>query len=159
MSENRKEIRPYEFIEYFMKDTALLVTMDNNGNPNVMALDWKTIGELWMIPIITVAVSPSRYSFELLTNGVDEFTLNIPSNKITGVIDITGAYSGRNTDKFKIAHLEIIEGNRTKIPTIKDCTLNYECKIVHSCESGSMAGHHLFFGQVLTAFAANDIIT
>ncbi len=159
MSENRKEIRPYEYMEYIMKETALLVTMDKKGNPNVMALDWKTIGELWMIPIITVAVSPSRYSFELLTNGVDEFTLNIPSNKITGVIDITGTYSGRNTDKFKIAHLEVIEGIRTRIPTIKDCILSYECKIVHSCKSGNMAGHHLFFGRVLTAFASNKIIT
>ncbi len=159
MSENRKEIRPYEYIEYFLKETALLVTMDNKENPNVMALDWKTIGELWMIPIITVAVSPSRFTFELLTKGVDEFTLNIPSSKIANVIDITGTCSGRNTDKFKIADLEIIEGNRTRIPTIKDCILSYECKIVHSCKSGNMAGHHLFFGQVLTAFASNDIIT
>ena len=100
MSENRIEIRPYEYMNHFMDDTALLVTMDNNGKPNVMALLWKTIGQLWMIPIITVAVAPSRYSFELLTQGVREFTVNIPSEKNAVALNIAGQYSGRNIDKF-----------------------------------------------------------
>ena len=157
MSENRKEISPYEFIEYFFKQDALIVSMGKDGNPNVMALAWKTIGELWSIPIITAAVSPSRYSFSLLSEGVQEFTINIPSSKIANAIMITGSSSGRNTDKFKEARLAIIEGRKTKVPTIKDCILNYECKIVHSCKSGNMASHHLFFGKILAAYASNDL--
>jgi len=43
MSENRKKIRPYEYINHFMSKAALLVSMDANGKPNVMALLWKTI--------------------------------------------------------------------------------------------------------------------
>ena len=158
MSENRKKIKPYDCIEYFMSRAALLVTMDNERTPNVMALLWKTIGELWMIPIITIAVSPARYSFELLTKGIDEFTVNIPSEKIVNSINITGTYSGRNSDKFKMANLEIIEGKRIKVPTIKDSILSYECKTVHVCKSGNMASHHLFFGKILAAYASNDII-
>ncbi|MFX1356319.1 MAG: flavin reductase family protein [Promethearchaeota archaeon] len=158
MSENRKEVGPYDYINYFMSKAALLVSMDHQGTANVMALLWKTIGELWMRPIITVAVSPSRYTFELLTTGINEFTINIPSKKIENAIEITGSYSGRNVDKFKKIGLITIDGKRTKIPTIKDCILNYECKIIHSCKSGSMASHHLFFGEILTAFASTDII-
>ncbi|MFX1406997.1 MAG: flavin reductase family protein [Promethearchaeota archaeon] len=158
MSENRKEIGPYDYMNYFMSKAALLVSMDHQGTANVMALLWKTIGELWMRPIITVAVSPSRYTFELLTTGINEFTINIPSKKIENAIEITGSYSGRNVDKFKKIGLITIDGKRTKIPTIKDCILNYECKIIHSCKSGSMASHHLFFGEILTAFASTDII-
>jgi flavin reductase (DIM6/NTAB) family NADH-FMN oxidoreductase RutF len=158
MSENRKQIGPYDYMDYFMTKAALLVSMDIQETPNVMALLWKTIGELWMIPIITVAVAPSRYTFELLTTGVKEFTINIPSKKIENSIDITGSYSGRNVDKFIKANLEIIEGKKSKVPTLKDCLLNYECKIIHSCKSGSMASHHLFFGEILTAFAANELI-
>lgn len=158
MSENRIEVGPYEYIQYFMTKAALIVSMDEKGNPNVMALLWKTIGELWMIPVITIAVSPSRYTFELLNMGVKEFTVNIPSDKIENAINITGSYSGKNTDKFKVAGLEIIEGKNTKVPTIKDCILNYECKIIHSCKSGSMASHHLFFGQIITAFASKELV-
>ncbi len=137
-----------------MSQAAHVVSMDNNGKLNVMALLWKTIGELWMIPIITIAVSPARYTFELLTEGVPEFTINIPAEENVDTIDITGSYSGKNVDKFKKAGLEIIEGKRTKVPTIKDSILSYECKIVHTCKSGRMASHSLFFGQILTAYAS-----
>ncbi|NHJ23531.1 MAG: flavin reductase family protein [Candidatus Lokiarchaeota archaeon] len=158
MEENRKEINPYEYMEYFMSQAAHVVSMDNNGKLNVMALLWKTIGELWMIPIITIAVSPARYTFELLTEGVPEFTINVPTEENVDTIDITGSYSGKNVDKFKKAGLEIIEGKRTKVPTIKDSLLSYECKIVHTCKSGRMASHSLFFGQILTAYASIKII-
>jgi len=158
MTDNRKEIGSYEYMEPFMSRAAHVVSMDTNGKINVMALLWKTIGELWMLPVITIAVSPSRYTFKLLTEGVQEFTINIPSSKIADTINITGSLSGRDIDKFKETGLETIEGKRTKVPTLKDSVLTYECKIVHSCKSGSMASHHLFFGQILTAYASNEII-
>ncbi|MHA1782303.1 MAG: flavin reductase family protein [Promethearchaeota archaeon] len=158
MVEDRIEINPYDYMDHFMDETALLVSMDKQGKPNVMALLWKTIGELWMIPVITIAVAPSRYTFNLLTEGIPEFTVNIPSKKISHAINITGSVSGRNTDKFAKAGLEIIKGERTKVPTIKDSILSYECKIIHSCKSGKMASHHLFFGEIVSAFASKEII-
>ena len=157
MDNNRKEIGPYDFMNYFMSQAAHVVSMGKNGNINVMAVLWKTIGELWMIPVITIAVSPSRFTHQYLSNGIREFTLNIPSERIAHTINITGSSSGRNTDKFKKAGLEIIEGKRSKVPTIKDCILTYECKIVHTCKSGNMAGHTLFFGQILSAFASEEL--
>ena len=111
-----------------------------------------------MIPVITAAVAPSRYTFECLTKGVREFTINIPSNKNENAINITGSTSGRNTNKFKQADLEIIPGKRTKVPTIKDCLLSYECKIIHECESGSMASHRLFIGEITAAYASKEIV-
>ncbi len=158
MSEKRVEIEPYECIEYFMVRAAHLVSMHKDGTINVMALLWKQIGELWSEPIITVAVSPSRYTFKLLTQGVREFTLNIPSLRISESIDITGSYSGQNTDKFKKANLEIIPGKKTKVPTIDNCILSYECEIIHETKSGNIASHHLFFGRILKAYASKEII-
>lgn len=158
MSENRVEISPYEYIEHFMKEAALIVSMDINGKSNVMTLLWKTIGELWMTPIITVAVAPNRYTFELLTGEIREFTINIPSKKNANAVNICGSMSGRNTDKFKEAGLSLIPGKKTKVPTIKDCDLSYECKIVHETESGKMASHHLFFGKILQAYVSKEIL-
>ncbi len=157
MSENRTEISPYNYIEHFNRNTALLVSMDQNGNLNVMALDWKHIEELEGSPVIRAQVAYSRYTYKLLTECVNEFTINIPSDKIYDAIDISGFYSGRNTDKFKKAGLETIPGKHTKIPILKDCILNYECQIVHSSKS-NMSSHHYFYGKILTAYASNDII-
>jgi flavin reductase (DIM6/NTAB) family NADH-FMN oxidoreductase RutF len=158
MNENRTKINPYDYMEYFMSETANLVSMGADGKVNVMALLWKTIGQLWMIPTITVAVAPSRYTFELLTKGIPEFSLNIPSAKTSGSISVTGSLSGRDTDKIERAGLELIDGIKTKVPTLNGSLLSYECKIIHTCKSGNMASHHLFFGQILTSFASNEII-
>jgi flavin reductase (DIM6/NTAB) family NADH-FMN oxidoreductase RutF len=157
MSENRIKIRPYEFSDHFFRQTGLLVTKNKEGETNVMALDWKTIGELWHIPIITIAVAPSRYSFQYLTKGIREFTVNIPSPEIEDAIMITGSSSGRSTDKFKKAGLERIKGEEVKVPTLKDSLLSYECEIVHETQSGNMAPHHLFFGKILKAYAHKSI--
>jgi len=43
MDENRKEIGPYDYIDHFMDKAALIVSIDKNGKPNVMALLWKTV--------------------------------------------------------------------------------------------------------------------
>ena len=158
MSEKRQEIQPYDYIEYFMSEAALLVTIDKNNKPNVMALLYKMIGEMWGLPIITIGVAPSRYSFELLTKNIDEFTVNIPSNRIIRAIEIAGDYSGRDVDKFNKAGLDIIPGKRIKVPTIKDCILSYECKVRHIDNSGNLSDHYLFFGEILAAYASNDIL-
>ena len=110
MAENRIEIGPLEYSDYFFKTTGLLVSMDKNGKTNMMALDWKTIGDLWYHPIITIAVAYNRYTYELLTESLNEFTVNIPSNKTKHAIDIGGSYSGRTTDKIKQAGLTMIPG-------------------------------------------------
>jgi len=156
MSSSRQEISPYNYIKHFKRHTALLVSMDKNGKLNVMALDWKNIEELDGNPVIRVQVAYSRYTYKLLTEGVNEFTVNIPSEKIYDAIDIAGTYSGRNIDKFKEINLELIPGKRTQVPTIKDCLLNYECQIVHSSES-NLSSHHYFYGKILTTYALNDI--
>jgi flavin reductase (DIM6/NTAB) family NADH-FMN oxidoreductase RutF len=157
MSENRQEIEPYEYINYFKGNTALMVTMDKKGNPNVMALDWKAIQELEGKKVIRAQVAYSRYTYTLLTEGVNEFTINIPPDRMYEAVDIAGYSSGRNTDKFKKAGLEAIPGKTTKVPTIKDCILSYECKIIHNSKS-NMSSHHYFYGEILVAYASNEII-
>ncbi|TET60282.1 MAG: flavin reductase family protein [Promethearchaeota archaeon] len=157
MAENRKEIGPYDYIEHFKRNTGLLVSMDKNGKPNVMALDWKSIEEFNGKPVIRATVAYTRYTYKLLTEGVNEFSVNIPSENNYSAVDIAGSYSGRNTNKFKEAGLETIPGKRIKVPTIKDCILSYECQIIHTSKS-NMSSHHYFYGKILTAYASNEII-
>jgi len=157
VDDKRKEIEPYDYIEYFNRNTGLIVSMDNNGKLNVMALDWKTIEELDGNPVIRAQVAYSRYTYKLLTEGVNEFTVNIPSENNYNAVDIAGSYSGRDTDKFKKAGLETIPGKRIKVPTIKDCLLSYECQIIHSSKS-NMSSHHYFYGKILAAYASNEIV-
>ncbi|MFX1363333.1 MAG: flavin reductase family protein [Promethearchaeota archaeon] len=157
MTNNRKEIEPYDYIEYFKKNTGLIVSMDKSGKPNVMALDWKNIEDFDGNIVIRAQVAYSRYTYTLLTKGVNQFSINIPSDAQYTAVDIAGSYSGRNTDKFKKAGLETIPGEKIKVPTIKDCLLSYECQIIHTSKS-NMSSHHYFYGKILAAYASDEIL-
>lgn len=158
MPENRTEIGPFEYENYFGSASALMVTMDRDEKPNVMALDWKKLFTWEEEPVIRAQVAYSRYTYTLLTEGVKgEFTINIPSDKIEHAVGMAGSYSGRDTDKFKKARLKIIPGKEIKVPTIEDCVLSYECRVIHE-EKSSMSSHHYFYGKILAAYASNDIL-
>ncbi|MFX0043828.1 MAG: flavin reductase family protein [Candidatus Hodarchaeota archaeon] len=157
MTSTRKEIEPFDYIEFFKRNTALIVTMDKSGKLNMMALDWKKMEEIDDKAVIRAQVAYSRYTYTLLTEGVNEFTINIPSNDMYNVIDIAGSYSGRNIDKFQMAGLETIPGQKTKVHTIKDCLLSYECKIIKDSKS-DISSHHYFYGEILAAYASNELI-
>ena len=155
---DRKEIGPFEYEEYFTGPSSLMVTMDKNKKPNVMALDWKKLFTWEEEPVIRAQVAYSRYTYECLTEGVKgEFTINIPSNKISHAVHIAGYHSGRNTDKFKKARLVIIPGKEIEVPTIKDSILSYECRVIHD-EKSNMSSHHYFYGKILAAYASTELI-
>ena len=156
MSENRIEIDPLEKIDHFNRRTALMVTMDKTGKFNFMALDWKKLTEFEGDPVIRAQVAYSRYTYTLLTEGVNEFTINIPSEKTEDAVNVAGMCSGRDTDKFKKTGLLTIPGKFTKVPTIKDSLLSYECQIIHDSKS-NMSSHHYFFGKILAAYASKEL--
>ncbi|MHA1147802.1 MAG: flavin reductase family protein [Promethearchaeota archaeon] len=153
MSE-RKEVGPFEYIDYFKRASALMVTIDKKGKPNVMALDWKKLFTWENQPVIRAQVAYSRYTYECLMEGAKgEFTINIPSDKIAHAVNIAGFSSGRNTDKFKDANLEIIPGKLIQVPTIKDSLLNYECRVIYD-EKSNINSHHYFYGKILVTYAS-----
>jgi flavin reductase (DIM6/NTAB) family NADH-FMN oxidoreductase RutF len=153
---SRREIDPFEYIDIFNGNTALMVTMDKDGKCNVMALDWKRFTEYNGNPAIRAQVAYSRHTYTLLTEGIDEFTINIPSESIYDAVSIAGFHSGRNSDKIKMAKLELIPGQTSEVPTLKNCILNYECKIIHD-EKSEMSSHHYFYGLILHAYASEDL--
>ncbi|NHJ20858.1 MAG: hypothetical protein EAX91_07955 [Candidatus Lokiarchaeota archaeon] len=152
----RIEINPFDYLDSFNRNTALMVTIDKAGKCNVMALDWKKITEFEGDPVIRAQVAYSRYTYTLLTKGEAEFTINIPSERINNAVDIAGSFSGRNTDKIKMAKLELIPGGATKVPTLKNCLLNYECKIIHDAKS-EISSHHYFYGKIIRAYGSVDL--
>ena len=156
MSMNRKEIGPYEHSEYFYKNSALLVSVDKNGKPNMMTLDWKMIGDIGYEPIITVAVAGTRYTFECITKGVKAFTVNIVSDKTSKFLGIAGNSSGRDVDKFKESGAETIPGIKG-VPTIKDSLLSYECDLLGYSQLPFKSSHYAFYGKIVKAYASEEI--
>jgi len=149
-------IDPYKLTDITLSRTSLLVTRGKE-KVNMMALDWKSIGNLWGDPICTVAVAPSRYSFELL-NKCRQFTLNVPSDEMDDAVDIAGGSSGRSMDKIKEAGLTLSEPRSgIQVPGIEEAIITYECKVIHTAPSRTCS-HVVFFGEIYEAYADENLL-
>jgi len=154
---NRREINPTQFANIALARDHLLVVADEEGKVNVMTVAWRAMGELWHRPVAIVAVAPSRYSFVFLTGSIKQFTLNVMPESMADIVAGCGTVSGRRVDKIREFDLEIIPGTTIQVPTLGQADLSYECEIVHTADSGQLAPHTLFIGEIVAAFASESL--
>ena len=143
---------------------AFLNTTDGTKD-NTMTIAWGSIGFIWGKPIFMVMVRPSRYSFNNIESQED-FTVSIPLHDMSEALKICGATSGRNINKFEVANLELMAGQKVTTKAIKNCGLHFECKIVykqamdtthlnpnilnHKYTTGDL--HTLYYGEILSCY-------
>lgn len=148
---------------------ALLVSVDNQGKPNTMAIGWGTIGIVWGKPIFIVLVRPSRFTYGLIDEAGD-FTVNIPYPEMAEEVEFCGTVSGRDHDKFAERNLTPAPAKTVKSPIIAQCAIHYECQVVHKnyvlpqelteeiISSFYPEGdfHRVYFGEILAVQADDD---
>lgn len=156
-------------VKTMMTDGLLLTSVDENGRPNSMAIGWGTIGSIWGKPMFIVLVRPSRYTYQCI-EATGDFTVNVPGKGLKEIVTYCGTVSGRDVDKFKEKGLTVIKGSKVKSPIIKECIINYECRVVHKNDiipahladeikmgaypSGDF--HRVYFGEILATFVDED---
>lgn len=155
-----------ETLDVLTDQGLLLVSVDSSGKPNAMAIGWGMIGEIWGKPIFAVLVRPSRYTYELI-EATGDFTVNVPPKDLAEITAFCGTVSGRTHDKFAEKGLVAVPGRFVKSPTIEQCVINYECRVVHknniipdflSPQIKSSAYpmgdfHRVYFGEILAVYA------
>jgi len=148
---------------------ALLVSVDDQGKPNTMAIGWGTIGIIWGKPIFVVLVRPSRFTYGLIDEAGD-FTVNIPYPEMAETVEFCGTVSGRDHDKFAERNLTAAPAKTVKSPIIAECAIHYECQVVHKNDvvpkevaeeivSSFYPGgdfHRVYFGEILAVQADAD---
>ena len=133
---------------------VLATCISPDGRPNII-----TLGMYMPIsanpPLITIGVSPRRYSHRLIEE-TREFVINVPSKNLVRQTILCGSVSGREHDKFREAELTPIPALKVKPPLIKECVSNLECKVVASYVCGD---HILFVGEIVAAHADEGMLT
>jgi flavin reductase (DIM6/NTAB) family NADH-FMN oxidoreductase RutF len=130
------------------KITFFLTSIGRDGSPNVMTCAWATPASEEP-PVVVVCVSKEHYTAELIRQ-TKEFVINIPTKRLLKGLWVCGKTSGRDTDKFQKANLEIIKAEKVKAPIIKNCIGHIECRLWKTVEAGEC---YAFFGKVLSAYA------
>ncbi|MDI6806524.1 MAG: flavin reductase family protein [Candidatus Aenigmarchaeota archaeon] len=130
--------------QIFPRAVALIVTISKDGEPNVMTASF-------LMPIsfepkyLAFSITPTRHTFKNLKE-VKEFTFNICDESMLEEAKICGSYSGRDTDKFKLAKLEKESSSQVKPPLLKKSPVSFECRVEGMKEFGD---HWLVVGRVL----------
>jgi len=96
-------------------------------------------------PLVGIGVAPKRYSFNLLKQS-KEYVINVPTRNLLAQVSFCGEKSGRNYDKFEKTGLTKQPSSVLKTPSIQECPLNVECKVVKEFETGD---HSWFIGEVV----------
>ncbi|MCL2865801.1 MAG: flavin reductase family protein [Lachnospiraceae bacterium] len=141
------------FRPVYPSPAGLIVSVDENNKPNVMAA-----GEIFNISlkepcIIGIALRKVTYTHELICQS-KEFTVNFPTVAILDKIDLIGTISGRGSlDKFQEYGLTTMQSDSVRAPIIEECPVNLECQMLSVTEVGD---HDLFLGKVVVMHVDSD---
>jgi len=165
-----------DFADYFREfttalgsDGALIVSLDESGKPNIMTIGWGLLGIVWGLPMCTVLVRPSRYSYSCL-EATGDFTCNLPYPEQAHEALLCGTQSGRDIEKFAECGFTPLPSQTVKSPGIAECGLIIECDIVQKndvvpehfapkvIQSSYPGGdfHRVYYGEILRAVADED---
>lgn len=133
------------------KTVTIIVTKAPGGRLNAMAASW-VIPTSVNPPLIAVAVSPKRYTFELLQKE-REFTVNIPSVDMKDLVELVGSVSGRDVDKFSEGRIETFPAEEIGVPCIRGSLGCIEARVWAMYPAGD---HFIVVGKVLNARAMGD---
>lgn len=131
-SGNWQEIKPQEIDSNAVKmfaDDWMLLSAGKDTSMNMMTIAWGGLGELWGKAVVTIYVSPDRYTYKFLEEN-EYFTVTSFPEKFREKLQYLGTVSGRDEDKVKGSGLtpEFTElGN----PIYKEATLAIECKKIY----------------------------
>ena len=114
--------------------------------PNVMTADW-VVPLSFSPPMVGVAIGHSRYTHHLIKE-CGEFVVAVPTLEILRDVWVAGTASGAKGDKMEKLSLTLIDSKKVKVPSIKECQANLECKVVKEVETGD---HTFFVGEILNA--------
>jgi flavin reductase (DIM6/NTAB) family NADH-FMN oxidoreductase RutF len=85
-------------------DTQPLLTAGTAEKFNTMTIGWGGLGTLWGMPVCSVYVRPSRYTYEFMESG-EFFTVSFFPENMKDRLAVCGTMSGRDVDKVAEAGL------------------------------------------------------
>lgn len=131
----------------------VMVTVGDMENANIITIGWT--GILSTIPPRTyISVRPQRHSYGMLKKG-GEFVINLTTADQARVVDYVGIYTGAKVDKFKECGLTKVESKEVSAPTIKECPLALECRVIEVIPMGT---HDVFIADIVSVSCDERIL-
>lgn len=122
----------------------VLVTVGEGDAANIITIGWT--GILATHPARTyVSVRPERHSYSLLRRH-GEFVINLATVDMAKKVDYCGIYTGAKVNKFKECALTPVASKEVTVPSIAECPLSLECRVVEVIPMGT---HDVFIADIV----------
>jgi len=142
-----------KFSQHYPK-VAVIVTASARGKADAMTVAWHS-SISFKPPLYGIAVSPKRFTYQLITES-REFGINfIPLGKASLAAAIGGT-SGQQVDKFERFNLKRDKPLKTTAPILEDAYAAYECKLVDSKPYGD---HMWVVGEIVAVHCLEEAFT
>lgn len=132
---------------------VMVTSRNSEGKDNVFTVAW-TGTICTKPPMLSISVRPERLSYEYIKETM-EFTVNLPTRRLTRESDYCGVRSGRTNDKIKEMGFTMREGKEVKSPYIEECPVNIECRVKQIIPLGT---HDLFLAEVLCSHIDSELL-
>lgn len=127
---------------------VMVTSRGKEGKDNVFTVGW--VGTVCTKPpMLSISVRPERLSHKYISETM-EFTVNMPTSKLTKAVDYVGVRSGKTVDKIKEINFTMKEGTNVSSPYIDECPVSIECKVktvlqlgTHDCFIAEVVGSHV----------------
>lgn len=127
---------------------VMVTSRGKDGKDNVFTVGW--VGTVCTKPpMLSISVRPERLSHKCISETM-EFTVNMPTSKLTKAVDYVGVRSGKTVDKIKEMNFTMKEGTNVSSPYIDECPVSIECKVktvlqlgTHDCFIAEVVGSHV----------------
>lgn len=131
-----------------------LITSNGQYGHNIMAAEW--MHHISYKPgLIAVCINP-RDATHANIEKTKEFGVCICASDQNVISNISGGYSGKNTNKIealKELGFKFFKAKRINVLMVEGAVMNAECKLVKKIKLGD---HTTFVGEVVEAYPIND---
>ncbi len=134
----------------FPLPTVLIVCGDME-KANIVTIAWISM-LTGSPPTLGISVGTRGFSSELIKTNKN-FTVNIASIDIIEESDFCGITSGKNIEKFEKSGLTKLPSTIIESPIIKECPVNFECKLT---DSGVFGTTNHFVGEIVETHVDTD---
>ncbi len=110
--------------------------------PNVMTADW-VMPTSFSPELVAVSIGHTRYTHSLIKE-CGEFVVAVPTVELLKDVWIAGTRSGAKGNKG--LSLTFVKSKKVKVPSIKECQANLECRVYKEIETGD---HTIFVGEIV----------
>ena len=124
----KKQDFPVDGIRRYLEPGPIvLVSSHYNGKDNIMTMGWYTLMQ-FNPSLIGCFIVGYNHSHELIKKS-GECVVNLPTSDLLQEIIGIGNCHGQLVDKFGEFSLTPLPATHVKVPLIKECYANFECRI------------------------------